>query len=121
MANIFSILQSNYIAAGDNLTASRSRYVNVNPDDYQGKWTGKYPNGKAFEFLVSNVSGFRATVKYQSGSTINYQQVLIKDSSFRVGDTKFILAKSGVAQVRTAVTDAFTGSVSVTTAYAQQN
>ena len=63
--------------------------------------------------------GFRAKVKYQSGSTINYSQVLIKDSAFRIGDTKFVLQGSGTAQVSTAVTDPLTGSVSLQQAYAK--
>lgn len=69
---------------------------------------------------ISNVSGFKAKVKYQSGSTVNYQDVLIKDSSFRIGDSKFALQSSGKALVKTAVTDPVTGAVSLQQAYATQ-
>ena len=52
---------------------------------------GKYGNGQSFDVSISNVDGFRAKVKYQSGSTVKYQDVLIKDSSFRIGDSKFMV------------------------------
>lgn len=121
MANVYSILQSSYLAAGDNIRPSKSRYVNVDPAAFQGKWTGKYANGKAFEFQISNVNGFRATVRYRSGATVSFQQVLIRDNAFRVGDSKFVLVKPGMAQVKTAITDPYTGTVSATTAFANQD
>jgi hypothetical protein len=115
-----SILSSNYLAVGTALsTTSNSKYVPVDPTAYQGTWKGQYGTGKAFSVSISGVSGFKATVKYQSGSTINYSQVLIKDSAFRIGDTKFVLQGSGTAQVSTAVTDPLTGSVSLQQAYAK--
>ena len=47
---------------------------------------GKYSTGEEFSFTVSNVNGFRAKVRYQSGSTVKYQDVLIRDASFRIGN-----------------------------------
>ena len=120
MSDIMSILQSNYLTVGQTIP-SKSKYVNVNPDDYKGTWTGQYGNGTKFTLQISNVSGFKAKVKYQSGSTTNYGEVLIKDSSFRIGDTKFVLTGSGQAQVATAVTDAYTGNVSLAQANATQD
>lgn len=119
MSDIMSILQSNYVTVGQT-TPSNSKYVNVKPDDYKGTWTGQYGNGTKFSFQISDVSGFKAKVKYQSGSTTNYGQVLIKDSSFRIGDTKFVLAGNGKAQVATAITDPYTGNVSLSQAMATQ-
>ena len=119
MATILNILSSNYLAAGMNV-ASTSKYVDVDPKKFQGSWTGKYSDNASFSFQISNVSGYKATVKYQSGSTIKYQDVLIRDNSFRIGDSKFTLARSGVAQVRTVVTSPVNGSNTLTTAYAQQ-
>src|ERR1700733_5864827 len=90
---------------------SRTPYVAVDPKTYQGTWTGKYADNKSFKITVSNVSGFRAKVQYQSAGTNKYQDVLIKDGSFRVGDTKFMLAKAGTAtkpgtaQIKNVVTD----------------
>ncbi len=58
----------------------------------------------------SQVEGFRAKLKYQSGSTVQYQSVLIKDNSFRIGDSKFTRASAGNAQIETAITDPVTES-----------
>lgn len=55
---------------------------------------------------------------YQSGGTSQYQQVLIKDSSFRFGNTKFTLSGDGKAQIRNVVTDPATGSTYLDTAVA---
>jgi hypothetical protein len=60
-------------------------------------------------------------VKYQSGSTVKYQSVLIKDHSFRIGDTKFILTKTGKAQIKNVITDPATGSTYLDTAMAIQS
>ena len=122
MANIMSILASNYTTVGSSLsTMSRSKYVPVNPDSYNGTWTGQYGSGKKFTVQISNVTGFRARVKYQSGSTVNYQDVLIRDSAFRIGDSKFVLQGNGKALLATAITDPITGNVSVQKAYATQS
>jgi hypothetical protein len=121
MSDIMGILQNNYLTVGSNIAStSSSKYVAVNPDDYQGTWSGQYGSGTKFSIQVSNVNGFRAKVKYQSGSTVNYGDVLIKDSSFRIGDTKFVLQGSGTALVANAVTDPYTGNVSLQQAYATQ-
>jgi hypothetical protein len=64
------------------------------------------------------VNGFRAQVKYQSGTTTQYQQVLIGNSSFRIGDTKFMLTGTGKADVYNAVTDPVTGNTSLVQAAA---
>jgi hypothetical protein len=120
MADLMSILSANYKSVG--LAApSKTRYVAVDPTLYQGNWTGKYANSKTFKITVSNVSGFRAKVHYQSDSTSKYQDVLIKDQSFRVGDTKFILTKAGKALIKNVVTDPATGSTYLDTAYATQS
>jgi hypothetical protein len=115
-----SILSASYKSAG--LTVpSKTPYVAVDPKLYQGNWTGTYANKKTFQITVTNVSGFRAQVKYQSDSTVKYQNVLIKDNSFRIGDTKFILTGTGKAQIRNVVTDPATGSTFLDTAVAAQS
>ena len=126
MADLTSILSASYKSAG--LSApSKTKYVAVDPKLYQGTWTGKYANHKSFTITVSNVNGFRAKVKYQSDTTIKYQDVLIKDHSFRVGDTKFTLTKAGTAnkagtaQIKNVVTDPATGSTFLDTAIATQS
>ena len=82
----------------------------VDPALYEGDWTGKYADNKTFKISVSNVTGFRAKVQYQSGGTNKYAEVLIKDNAFRIGDTKFTLTKNGKAQIKNVVTDPATGS-----------
>ena len=118
MGDIMSILQSSYSSASQN-TPSNTPYTNVDPTLYQGSWTGKYANNKSFTITVSDVSGFHAKVKYQSDNTVKYQDVLIKDLAFRVGDTKFTLTnKLGTAQIKNVVTDPATGSTFLDTAVA---
>ena len=119
MADMMSILSSAYKAVGATPVPSRTKYVAVDPKLYQGTWTGTYANKKTFKITVSNVTGFHAQVKYESGGTVKYQSVLIKDLAFRVGDTKMTLSKKlGTAQVKNVVTDPATGSTYLDTAVA---
>jgi hypothetical protein len=117
MADIFNIIASNYTTVGATVP-SKTPYVAVKPEDYQGTWDGKYSTGAQFKFTVSNVNGFRAKVRYQSGATVKYQDVLIKDASFRIGDSKFMLAQLGKATIKTVVTNPYDGSTRLDTAYA---
>ena len=96
-------------------------YVNVDPSAWQGTWTGTLSNNQSFSFQISSVNGFRAQVKYQSGASVSYQQVLINNNAFRIGDTKFMLAGNGQAQVRSVVTNAADGSTSLYTGLAAQS
>lgn len=120
MGDIMSILQSSYSSASTS-APSNTPYVNVDPTAYQGTWNGTYSTGQTFQFSISDVNGFRAQVKYQSGSTVQYQQVLIKDNSFRIGDTKFTLTSQGNADIRNAVTDPVSGNTSLVTGSATQD
>jgi len=117
MADVTSILSASYKSAGLSVP-STAKYVAVDPSLFQGNWTGTYPDKKTFSITVSDVTGFRAQVKYQSGGTVKYQSVLIKDNSFRVGDTKFMLTKAGSATIKNVVTDPVTGSTYLDTATA---
>ena len=120
MADVLSILSSNYKTVG--LTVpTKTPYVAVDPKLYQGDWTGKYADNKTFKISVSNVTGFRAKVQYQSGSTNKFADVLIKDNAFRIGDTKFTLTKVGTAQIKNVITDPSTGATLLDTAYAKQS
>jgi hypothetical protein len=125
VADIMSILSQNYASASLS-TPSSTPYTNVDPASYQGSWQGTYSNNQnsnnqKFQFTISQVSGFRAQVKYQSGSTVQYQSVLIKDNSFRIGDSKFTLGSAGAAQIRTAITDPATGNTNLITGNAVQD
>ncbi|RTL50824.1 MAG: hypothetical protein EKK40_12005 [Bradyrhizobiaceae bacterium] len=124
MSDVYSILQSGYVTAGSNIAGlanSKTPYVPVDAPSYEGTWTGAYANNTKFTIQISNVEGFRAKVRYQSGSTVKYQDVLIKDNSFKFGDSKFTLTKAGTAQLKTVMTDAATGAQTLETAYAQQS
>ena len=121
MADIYSIISSNYVTVGSNIAGlanSSTPYVPVDATLYQGSWTGAYADNTKFTIQVSNVDGFRAKVRYQSGSTLKYQDVLIKDNSFKFGDSKFTLTDTGKAQVKTVMTNPATGAQSLETAYA---
>lgn len=119
MADLFNIIASNYMDVGLS-GRPHSKYVSVDPKSFEGTWSGKYADNSAFSLAVSNVNGFRARVKYQSGATVKYQDVLIRDNSFRVGDSKFVLTRPGVAQVKTVVTNPADGHSVLNTAYAHQ-
>lgn len=120
MADMFSILQASYKAAG--LTVpSKTPYVAVDKSLYEGSWTGKYPDSKTFTIKVSQVDGFRAQVQYSSAGTNKFQQVLIKDNAFRIGDTKFQLQANNRALVKNVVTDPATGSTYLDQAIATRN
>ena len=102
-------------------TSGSSKYVAVDSSLYQGSWTGKYADNKSFKITVSNVTGFRAKVHYQSGGTNKYADVLIRDNAFRIGDTKFMVTKVGTAVIKNVVTDPATGGTMLDTAYATQS
>jgi hypothetical protein len=118
MADVLSIMSANYKTVGATLP-SKTPYYAVNPANFEGSWTGTYPDKKTFKIAISNVTGFRAKVHYQSGSTSKYQDVLIRDNSFRVGDTKFTLMANGKAQIKTVGTDPVTGGTYIDTAVAK--
>lgn len=120
MADLLGTISANYRAVGATVP-SKTPYFNVDPANFEGKWSGKYADNKSFSVTVSDVTGFRAKVKYESAGTVKYQDVLIKDNSFRVGDTKFALQSNGKAQIKNAVTNAATGGTYLDTAYASRS
>jgi len=120
MADLWSIISANYKTAGMTVP-SKTPYVAVDPKLYEGSWTGKFADQKTFKITVSNVAGFRAKVQYQSGGTNKYQEVLIKDNAFRVGDTKFTLTGNNKALIKNVVTDAASGQTYLDQAYAKRS
>jgi hypothetical protein len=119
VADLFNILRANYTAAGT-VNYSRTPYVAVDPKLYEGTWSGKYSTNEAFNFQISSVNGFKAKVKYQSGSEMHYREVLIRDNAFKIGNSKFTLTRKGTAQVKTIVTNPANGASVLNTAYAKQ-
>ena len=120
MADLWNIISANYKTVGMTVP-SKTPYVPVEPTLYEGTWSGKYPDNKTFKFTISNVTGFRAKVQYQSAGTNKFQEVLIKDNSFRIGDTKFTLAALGKAQIKNVVTDPSSGQTYLDQAYATRS
>ena len=120
MADLWSIISADYKTVG--LTVpSKTPYVAVDPALYEGSWTGKYPDNKTFKITVSNITGFRAKVQYQSGGTSKFQEVLIKDNAFRIGDAKFTLTAYNKALIKNVVTDAASGQTYLDQAYASRS
>jgi len=74
MADMMSIIAANYKTVGMTIP-TKTPYVAVDPALYEGSWTGKYADQKTFKITVSNVTGFRAKVQYQSGGTSKFQEV----------------------------------------------
>ncbi len=73
MSDIYSIISSNYVTVGSNiagLATSNTPYVPVDAPSYQGTWSGAYADNTKFTIQISNVVGFRAKVRYQSGATL---------------------------------------------------
>jgi hypothetical protein len=120
MADMMSILSAAYKSAGLTIP-SKTPYVAVDPALYEGSWTGKYPDSKTFTIKVSQIEGFRAKVQYSSAGTNKYQDVLIKDNAFRIGDLKFTLQANGRALIKNVVTDPATGSTYLDQAIASRN
>ena len=120
MADMMAILAASYKSAGLSVP-SKTPYVAVDPALYEGSWTGKYPDSKTFTIKVSQVDGFRAKVQYSSGGTNKFQDVLIKDNAFRIGDTKFTLQGNGKALIKNVVTDPATGSTYLDQAIASRD
>ena len=120
MADLWNIISANYKTVGMTVP-SKTPYVAVDPNLYEGSWSGKYPDQKTFKITVSNVTGFRAKVQYQSGGTSKFQEVLIKDNAFRIGDAKFTLAGRDTALVKNVVTDPASGQTYLDQAYAKRS
>jgi hypothetical protein len=103
--NIMSILQSSYSAASQQSQIPvGAKFAPVDPTKYTGTWTGKDSTGQAFSLVISKVSGYRANVTYQSAAGgLQYQRVFISTkSSFRIGDSSFILTGTDKAIPRPA-------------------
>jgi hypothetical protein len=120
VADIWNTIASNYVTVGTT-NLSKTPYVNVDPTVYTGTWNGTYSTNKKFSIAISDVNGFRAKVKYQSEGTVKYQDVLIKDNAFKIGDSKFTVTKIGTAQVKTVVIDPASGATTLLTAYAKKS
>jgi hypothetical protein len=117
--DIFSILQSAYTPSTQVSIPPGSKFANVDPTQWQGNWTGKDSNGKQVSIKISNVSGYRATARFQSAdSGLQVGRVYINTNGvFRIGNSQMQLTSAGKMTVSTVVTDATTGNESMETDY----
>ncbi len=120
MADLMSILSTAYKSNVLSTAKGSSKYVPVDSTLYEGSWSGIYSDGKKFSLNISRVDGFRAQIHYESAGTSQYQQVLIKDSSFRFANTRFTLTAVGKAEIKNVVTNSATGATYLDTAIAKR-
>jgi hypothetical protein len=118
--DIFSILQSAYTPSTQISIPAGSKFANVDATKWQGTWTATDTKGKPITVKVSNVSGYRATVRYQSQSGgLQVGRVYINTNGvFRIGDSQMQLTGTGKMTISTIITDSTTGNQSVETDHA---
>jgi hypothetical protein len=118
--NIFSILQSAYTPSTQASIPPGSKFANVDPTQWQGTWTTKDSNGKPVTLTISNVSGYRANVRFQTADGgLQTGRVLINTNNvFRIGDSQMQLTAAGKMTISTVITDATTGNQSIETDHA---
>src|ERR1700760_2590106 len=119
-SNIFSILQSSYTPATQVSIPPGSKFAKVDPTQWQGTWTGKDSNGKAVSIKISNVSGYRASVRFQSadGGLQTGRVYINTNGVFRVGNSQMQLTSAGKMTISSVITDSTTGNQSIETDYA---
>jgi hypothetical protein len=118
-SDVFSILQSAYTAPTQVSIPPGSKFAKVDPTQWQGSWSGKDSNGKPVTLQISNVSGYRATVRFQSAdSGLQVGRVYINTNNvFRIGDSQLQMTSSGKMTISTVITDPTTGNESMETDY----
>lgn len=119
-SSIYSALQSAYTAPTQASIPPGSKFANVDPTQWQGTWTATDSKGKPMTVNITNVSGYRATVRFQSADGgLQVGRVMINTSNiFRIGDSQLQLSGAGKMTISTVVTDATTGNQSMETDHA---
>ena len=117
MADIMSILQSSYAASPQSLIAPGSKFANVDPTKWQGTWTGTDDKNKPVTVTINKVTGFRANavVNDATEGQANARVFITTKSTFRIGNSQFVLTGPGKARLVTIVTDPNTGNQSALT------
>jgi hypothetical protein len=118
--NIFSILQSAYTPTTQVSIPPGSKFAKVDPTQFQGTWTTKDSNGKPLTVTISNVSGYRANVRFQSADGgLQTARVLINTNHvFRIGNSQIQVVGAGKMTISTVITDPTTGNESLETDHA---
>ena len=120
ISSLFSALQSGYTAPTQPSITPGSKFAKVDPTKWQGTWTATDSKGKPVTVTISNVSGYRATVRFtNSASGLQSGRVLINtDNVFRIGDSQMQLVGAGKLTISTVITDSTTGNQSIETDHA---
>jgi hypothetical protein len=118
--NIFSILQSAYTPTTQVSIPPGSKFANVDPTQWQGTWTTKDSNGKPVTLTISNVSGYRANVRFTTADGgLQTGRVLINTNNvFRIGSSQMQLTGAGKMTISTVITNQTTGNQSIETDHA---
>lgn len=119
-SGIFTALQSAYTTSTQLSIPPGSKFAKVDPTQWQGTWTATDSKGKPVTLTISNVSGYRATVRFTSADTgLQTGRVLINTNNvFRIGDSQMQLTGTGKMTISTVITDATTGNQSIETDHA---
>ena len=113
MADMFSILAASYKALPQPSIPAGSKFANVDPTLWQGTWTAKDTSGKAVTLKIMNVSGYRATVRFEgptgTGGLQTGRVFINTNGVFRIGTSQMQLTGAGKMTISTVITDAATG------------
>ena len=117
-SNIFTILQNSYSTPSQ--FPPGSKFAKVDPTQWQGTWTATDSNGKPVTLAISNVSGYRANVRFTTADGgLQTGRVLINTNGvFRIGDSQMQLTAAGKLTISTVITDSTTGNQSIETDHA---
>lgn len=117
-SNIITILQNSYSTPSQ--FPPGSKFAKVDPTQWQGTWTATDSNGKPVTLAISNVSGYRANVRFTTADGgLQTGRVLINTNGiFRIGNSQMQLTAAGKLTISTVITDATTGKQSIETDHA---
>ena len=120
ISSLFSALQTAYTAPTQVSIPPGSKFAPVDPTQWQGTWTATDSNGKPVTLAISNVSGYRANVRFTTADGgLQTGRVLINTNGvFRIGDSQMQLTAAGKMTISTVITDATTGNQSIETDHA---
>jgi hypothetical protein len=120
MADMFSILASSYKVQPQASIPPGSKFANVDPTKWQGTWTAKDTSNKPVTLTIMNVSGYRATVRFetQTGGLKVGRVYINTNGVFRIGDSQMQMTGAGKMTISTVITDASTGNQRLETNYA---
>ena len=117
-SNILTILQNSYSTPAQ--FPPGSKFAKVDPTKYQGTWTATDTKGKPVTVVISNVSGYRANVRFTTNDGgLQTGRVMINTNGiFRIGDSQMQVTAAGKMTISTVVTDSTTGKQSMETDHA---